>query len=371
MNAGDRRQRPARRDERDSIEGVPVVETAAARTMTGTSDRWRAELSPGEATFVRRLEEQLRFETGDSPDAAIRVATAAAAERIPLPGFLKRPLMEMLLRDVHHYFFNVEYSPRPGEKYRIRDELQRRFLERVIAHAADRPHVIVCHSMGTILTYDCRAIGPIAADRRPITLGSRRARRGQEAVAPNGSRVTFPGDARRTLDQHRSARPRRRLDPRFANDYLRDGAEVVVDIRESSWGKWRHNIVKYLSGPRLRIELKRLLAGAQLELPAGARVPGSGKAERAAGDRESVTTAVRRGASRTPGAVAPLQRVAATELDAQALRKLDREELARLANEVVRRLEGVAATPNKSSRSPRQCARNLFPSCAPHRLGIR
>ena len=56
------------------------------------------------------------------------------------------------------------------------------------------------------------------------------------------------------------------FDPRFANDYLRDGAEVVVDIRESSWGKWRHNIVKYLSGPRLRAEVKRLLQAANAAL---------------------------------------------------------------------------------------------------------
>jgi pimeloyl-ACP methyl ester carboxylesterase/S1-C subfamily serine protease len=337
-------------EERESIEGVPAVETAAARSMTAASSQWRAELSPGEASFVRRLEEQLRFETGDSLDADIRATAATAAERIPLPDFIKRPLMEMLLRDVHHYFFNVEYSPRPGESYRIRDELQRRFLERVIAHAADRPHVIVCHSMGTILTYDCLRN---RADCPPIdgliTLGSPLGLdEVQEAVAPSGSRVTFPGEKLKGpwINIYDPLDPVVGFDPRFANDYLRDGAEVVVDIRESSWGKWRHNIVKYLSGPRLRTEVKRLLAGAPLESVAGARAPRRRKVESGAGDHESVTTALRRGASRAPGPAAPPQGVVAAELDAQALRKLDREDLARLGDEVVRAgtLEGVAAT---------------------------
>ena len=340
-------------EERESIEGVPVVDTATARSMTATSSQWRAELSPGEASFVRRLEEQLRFETGDSLDSDIRAIAASAVERIPLPDFIKRPLMEMLLRDVHHYFFNVEYTPRPGENYRIRDELQRRFLERVIAHAADRPHVIVCHSMGTILTYDCLRN---RADCPPIdgliTLGSPLGLdEVQEAVAPSGSRVTFPGEKLKGpwINIYDPLDPVVGFDPRFANDYLRDGAEVVVDIRESSWGKWRHNIVKYLSGPRLRAEAKRLLAGAQLESLARARARAVENAEAGTGDHESVTAASRREASRASRAAPPLQRAVAAQLDAQALRKLDREELARLGDEVVRAgtLEGVTATPEQ------------------------
>ena len=103
-------------EERRSIEGVPVADKDAAAERAATSDRWRAELSPGEVAFVRKLEEQLRFEAGDSLRADLRVAAAATVERIPLPDFIKRPLMEYLLRDVHHYFFNSEISPRPGSE---------------------------------------------------------------------------------------------------------------------------------------------------------------------------------------------------------------------------------------------------------------
>lgn len=38
----------------------------------------------------------------------------SALEAVPLPGFLKKRLMKILLRDVHHYLYDVEYSPRPG-----------------------------------------------------------------------------------------------------------------------------------------------------------------------------------------------------------------------------------------------------------------
>ena len=334
-------------EERTSIEGVPVVAGAVAASRA-PSDRWRAELSPGEAMFVRRLEEQLRFEVGDMPDAEVRSTTATAAERIPLPGFLKRPLMEMLLRDVHHYFFNVESSPRLGERYRVRDELQRRFLERVIAHATDRPHVIVCHSMGTILTYDClrnRAECPPIDGL--ITLGSPLGLdEVQDAVAPGGSRVDFPRDALRGpwINIYDPLDPVVGFDPRFANDYRRDGAEAVEDVRESNWGKWRHNIVKYLGGPRLRAELKRLLAARESTSPgqAGAVV---GKAA----DRESLAPTMRRETSRASGVAIAPQIVAATKLDAQTLRNLDREELTRLGDEIARAgtLANRAATPEE------------------------
>ncbi len=340
-------------EERVSIEGVPVADSAAAAAKAATSDRWRAELSPGEAAFVRRLEQELRFEAGNSPDAAIRATAALAVERIPLPDFIKRPLEEQLLRDVHHYFFNVEFSPRPGATYRVRDELQRRFLEHVVAHADERPHVIVCHSMGTFLTYDCvrnRAECPPIDGL--ITLGSPLGLdEVQDAVAPRGGHVDFPEEKLKGpwINIYDPLDPVVGFDPRMANDYLRNGAEAVVDIRESNWGKWRHNIVKYLAGPRLRAELKRLLAGAQLESLAKTRAPRVGVGGRSASERESVAPAAGRSSSRTPGPGASLPPVVAPRLDEQTIRKLDRKELARLSNEVVGAgtLEGAAAMPEQ------------------------
>ena len=358
-------------EERASIEGFSVTANGAAVAKAATSDRWRAELSPGEASFVRRLEQQLRFEADDSPEVEIRTAAALTVERIPLPDFIKRPLMEQLLRDVHHYFFNVEFSPRPGESYRVRDELQRRFLEHVVAHADDRPHIVVCHSMGTFLTYDCvrnRAECPPIDGL--ITLGSPLGLdEVQDAVAPKGGHVDFPEEKLKGpwINIFDPLDPVVGFDPHLANDYLRHGAEVVADIRESNWGKWRHNIVKYLAGPRLRAELKRLLAGAMVEAIVPPRAPRADAGKRAAGDRESVAKVLGQAPSRAPGLAAPLEPVMAATLDAVAIRKLDREELARLGGELVQAgsLDGVAAIPEQIiALAAALRAQRLFPELA-------
>ncbi len=359
-------------EERRSIEGVPVADKDAAAERAATSDRWRAELSPGEVAFVRKLEEQLRFEAGDSLRADLRVAAAATVERIPLPDFIKRPLMEYLLRDVHHYFFNSEISPRPGASYRVRDELQRRFLEHVVAHADERPHIIVCHSMGTILTYDCVRNRPECPPIDGlITLGSPLGLdEVQDAVAPKGGRVDFPAEKLKGpwINIFDPLDPVVGFDPRFANDYTRAGAEAVVDIRESNWGEWRHNIVKYLGGPRLRAELKRLLAGAPLEAQAKARTPRAGTTARAAGERESVAPARSRSASRAGSPTVQPQAVVAAGLGEPAIRKLPRAEVVHLADEVVRAgtLEGAAAMPEQIvALASALRAQRLFPElCA-------
>ena len=360
-------------DERASIEGLPV--DAAGATRRAASGQWRAELSPGEATFVRRLEEQLRFETaGGAVDADLRVVAAAVVERIPLPDFIKRPLMEMLLRDVHHYIFNTEFSPRPGESYRIRDELQRRFLEHVIAHADDRPH----HRLwrGAMLTYGCLRNRP---DCPPIdgliTLGSPLGLdEVQDAVAPKGNRVSFPNEKLEGpwINIFDPLDPVVGFDPRFANDYLRDGVEAVVDFRESNWGQWRHNIVKYLSGPRMRSELKRLLAGAPSASHAKTGARRVAVAGRDAVERESVRTPARAGTSRAPGTDALLKPTVAAGLAAPAIARLDRQELARLADEATRAgtLEGtrdartVVALASALRGRPSTQARSRQSTCA-------
>jgi len=335
-------------EERASIEGVPVDALGAARDAA-IGERWRADLSPGERAFVRRLEEQLRFEAAGSQEVAVRMAVASAVERIPLPDFIKRPLMDMLLRDVHHYFFNVEFSPRPGATYRVRDELQKRFLEHVIAHADERPHVIVCHSMGTFITYDCIRNRPECPPIDGlITLGSPLGLdEVQDAVAPRGGHVDFPDEKLKGpwINIFDPLDPVVGFDPYFANDYLRNGAEAVVDVRESNWGEWRHNIVKYLGGPRLRAELKRLLAGAQVEALPRKPGPPSGNAA----EQESVTRASRRTAPGALGSSVSPPPALAAKLDPPTIRKLEREELARLGDEVVRAgtLEGGTAMPEQ------------------------
>lgn len=49
-----------------------------------------------------------------------------------------------------------------------------------------------------------------------------------------------------------------RLDPKLANDFKKSGKEVVIDVKENNWGKWRHSATKYLKGPLLRNHLRQL-----------------------------------------------------------------------------------------------------------------
>ena len=49
------------------------------------------------------------------------------------------------------------------------------------------------------------------------------------------------------------------LDPKVANDYCRADERIVVDINEQNYGRWRHNISKYLGGGELRAALTRQL----------------------------------------------------------------------------------------------------------------
>ena len=61
---------------------------------------------------------------------------------------------EGILRDVHDYLFDVEFSARPSAPERI----QRRsggVRWRRWSRAREAAHVVVAHSLGTVIAYDC------------------------------------------------------------------------------------------------------------------------------------------------------------------------------------------------------------------------
>src|SRR5262249_33329146 len=114
-------------------------------------------LSPDQAARLRRLANKV----GVDPEAPIvdgpsaEEMEAVRHERVPVPAWLLKRIMARFVRDAHHYFFNQESRPRPGYRYLARDELRRRFLDGLKAGAGQRPLVVVSHSMGTIIAYDC------------------------------------------------------------------------------------------------------------------------------------------------------------------------------------------------------------------------
>jgi pimeloyl-ACP methyl ester carboxylesterase len=186
-------------------------------------------------------------------------------ERIPLPWVVKKQVMKVLLRDVHHYLFNSESNPRGDRAYRVRDELRARLIAALKRGAeGGGPHVLVSHSMGTIIAYDvmrncpeCPAIDGFITLGSPLGLDEV-----QDKLKPDGqSRVDFPSAKLRGrwVNVFDRMDPVAGFDPFFANDYQKDGRPAIKDIEEQNWGKWRHSIQKYLSGPRLRTELRGML----------------------------------------------------------------------------------------------------------------
>ena len=115
-------------------------------------------LPADEQKFIEQLSAKLAI-TGEDIDPATlspEQRKQIGYERIPLPAWLRNRLMAKLVRDAHLYFFNKDFTPRSDATFRVRDELRKRFMDAVKAvKDGDRPVVVVSHSMGTIIAYDC------------------------------------------------------------------------------------------------------------------------------------------------------------------------------------------------------------------------
>src|SRR5688572_1194419 len=187
---------------------------------------------------LRRLAERLdvdpdRVEENQPTEAEL---AAVRAERVPVPAWLRTRIMARFVRDAHHYFFNVEFSPRPGATFRVRDELRRRFIDSLEAGAAERPLIVVSHSMGTIIAYDCLKHDPdCPAVDGLMTIGSPLGLDEVQDFFPAWSRADgFPSaklngpwvNVFDPLDVVAGA------DPYLANDFQRHGQRVVEDIAE-------------------------------------------------------------------------------------------------------------------------------------------
>jgi hypothetical protein len=226
---------------------------------------WEKGLDLDEKRWVAALGAKLSVAIGVEEAAQVLQSPLERnLERIPLPWPVKRRLMKTLLRDVHHYLFNTPYSPRPGRTYRVRDEIRPR-MQAALAEASGRPrpHIVMSHSMGTVIAYDClkRLRGP-GVDAL-ITIGSPLGiDEVQDCLKPAWSRDDgFPRERVRGpwVNVYDPLDPVTGLDPVFANDYRKSGEEVVEDVHDANSGLWRHNISKYLGGAKLRARLASLL----------------------------------------------------------------------------------------------------------------
>lgn len=219
-----------------------------------------------EAAFLEALRQHMSGLT----DAQMATAPDMPAqpqgtlERVPLPWFLKKPMMDAFLRDVHHYLFDVEFGPPGRAAVPIQKTIRERFIGSVCGKAVTRPHVVVSHSMGTVIAYDClKRVGACTEVDGFITLGSPLGLdEVQDKLQPGWSRDDgFPhqrlaGDWVNVYDR---LDPVCGFDPKLANDYRKGGAEVVEDIAVRNDGAWRHSITKYLRQPAVAGALRRML----------------------------------------------------------------------------------------------------------------
>ena len=227
-----------------------------------------ADTKGDEAEFVNKLSTRLNFEADvDEEETPPEGAAGVEYERIPLPGWLKKRIMKAFLRDVHHYLYNSANTPRPGETYQVQDEIRSRLTGKLMdgAEAAgDEPHVIVAHSMGTVMAYDClKRHGDVPRVDGLLTMGSPLGLDEiQDAFAPEWSRSDgFPSEKLKGAWYNVFDRldPVAGLDPDLANDYKRQSLVVVNDLSASNGGAWRHSVSKYLGRPKLRQALSEML----------------------------------------------------------------------------------------------------------------
>jgi hypothetical protein len=235
-----------------------------------TDMSWLLDVDPDEAAFVAAVGAEvgmaevaaLPTEVGDAvdPDSPL--------EGIPLPEFVKARLMRVFLRDVHHYIYDTEFSPRAGESYKIRTEIRRRTIDALTEGGRQPgPHVLVTHSMGTVIGYDVlTGEEDVPGVDALITLGSPLGLSDlQEKLAPPWT--SDDGWPSQRLGSGSWTNVADRWDPvcgfdaAIGPDFRRGGVSQVLDVAVSNEGRWRHNIVKYLRQHAVRQALSRALAG--------------------------------------------------------------------------------------------------------------
>ncbi|MET0657414.1 MAG: hypothetical protein ABW110_04560 [Steroidobacteraceae bacterium] len=268
----------------DSIQDVSSYESGLENTAAAVDGA--GDVPPivpknrEEAAFVAGLRAKLTPRGDAEIDAAIAAETAVPAragtapasanpaapalERIPLPWALKRRFMDAFLRDVHHYLFDVSYAPPgKGQPVRIQQTIRKRFVDAVCSQDVSGPHIVVSHSMGTVIAYDClKRVDASKAVDGLITIGSPLGLdEVQDKLQPGWSRMDgFPDrGAAKWINLYDHLDPVCGFDPKLANDYLGKGLPRVEDVEVTNNGWWRHSATKYLRQPKFCRALRQFL----------------------------------------------------------------------------------------------------------------
>jgi hypothetical protein len=248
---------PGRPEEAHEATGADVITSARDEDL-----RWTDDADDEGRAFVDALASQLGYDTrspGEDDYEAPLDEQDGTFERIPVPWFIKRRLMKAFLRDVHHYLFNDISRPR-DEVYRVRDEIRQRFVTTLQADAQANtggPHIVLSHSMGTVIAYDClKRVEACPTVDALLTIGSPLGLDEiQDKMQPEWTRTDgYPSNNVRSAwaNVYDNLDVVAALDTKIANDFRREGDEVIADIDVRNQGAWRHNISEYLQREQLR-----------------------------------------------------------------------------------------------------------------------
>lgn len=248
-----------------SFEGV--LENTPAAVDGGGNAPMPVPANNAEADFIAGLREELTGlddEQMTDVSPAVPATPGAALERIPLPWALKRPIMNAFLRDVHHYLFDTEFGPPGRPKVHIQQTIRKRFVDTVCNKEIEGPHVVVSHSMGTVIAYDClKRVADCAQVDGLITIGCPLGLdEVQDKLQPGWTRPAgYPSErlAKRWVNLFDRLDPVCGFDPELANDFQFNGGKRVEDIAVQNSGAWRHSGTKYLAQPKFCQVLRAML----------------------------------------------------------------------------------------------------------------
>ena len=219
----------------------------------------RAFLASLRAKMTALSDEQIN--SGAAPD--VPPEPHGQLERVPLPWFIKKWFLDAFLRDVHHYLFDITFAPPGKQPVPIQRTIRQRFVDTLSAATVTRPHVVVSHSLGTVIAYDClKRVTECPAVDGLITLGSPLGLDEiQDKLQPEWTRADgFPNKrAKVWANQYDLLDPVCGVDPALGDDFRRRGLSAVEETMVRNDGKWRHSIVKYLRQPDLARVLRRML----------------------------------------------------------------------------------------------------------------
>ncbi|MEE2033713.1 lipase family protein [Rhodococcus chondri] len=237
-----------------------TVESVEAADPGDADLAWLDEVPADERGFVERLAKDVGMEGTAAQIEADVLVPQTDLELLPLPGWVERRLMRVFLRDVHHYLYDASFSPRAGATFRIRTDIRAR--ARAMLHdaaALPGPHLLVGHSLGSVIAYDAlTGIDDIPDVDAFLTLGSPLGiAEVQDGLTPpwtsgNGwpNKCLGDGPWRNVFDPFDPVCGL--TDRRIGGDFRRGGRIRVDDIEVANSGTWRHSIDKYLRQQAVR-----------------------------------------------------------------------------------------------------------------------